>query len=114
MTSSVLGSYNIRGDLAALSKCGMLSGGQKARVAFAAAAHARPHLMLLDEPTNHLDMTTISFLSEALAGFEGVVVLVSHNRDLVSALGEAAELWEVEGGKVRPGANRLVGWAGLG
>eukprot|EP01045_Picozoa_sp_COSAG04_P032779 COSAG04_NODE_6538_length_1308_cov_1.358974_3_plen_110_part_00 len=67
---------------------GTLSGGQKARVVFAAAAHASPHILFLDEPTNHLDMTTIAYLSQAISAFEGVVVLVSHNRDLITALGQ--------------------------
>ena len=108
----VLGSYNVRGDLAARSKIGTLSGGQKARVAFAAAAHARPHLLLLDEPTNHLDMATIAYLSEAVAAFEGAVVLVSHNRDLVAALGVDAQLWEVKDGSVtkfKGGIEQFVG-----
>ena len=59
----------------------------QARVVFAAAAHASPHILFLDEPTNHLDMTTIAYLSQAISAFEGVVVLVSHNRDLITALG---------------------------
>ena len=83
------------------SRCGTLSGGQRARVVFAAAAHSQPHLLFLDEPTNHLDMTTIHYLSEAVAAFAGAVVLVSHNRDLVSAMGPDAELWEVANSKVR-------------
>lgn len=84
---AVLGSYNVRGNLATQTRCGQLSGGQKARVVFAAAAHASPHILFLDEPTNHLDMTTIAYLSEAISTFEGVVVLVSHNRDLIISLG---------------------------
>jgi ATPase subunit of ABC transporter with duplicated ATPase domains len=84
---SVLGSYNVRGKLATHTVCGQLSGGQKARVVFAAAAHASPHILFLDEPTNHLDMTTIAYLSEAVSTFAGVVVLVSHNRDLIMSLG---------------------------
>ena len=87
--------------MATNSRCGTLSGGQRARVVFAAAAHSQPHLLFLDEPTNHLDMTTIHYLSEAVAAFAGAVVLVSHNRDLVSAMGPDAELWEVGNAKVR-------------
>ena len=57
-------------------------------------------MAVLNQPTNHLDMTTIMYLSEAVASFAGAVVLISHNRDLVSALGSEAELWEVLSGQV--------------
>jgi ATP-binding cassette subfamily F protein 3 len=60
-----------------------LSGGERARVALARLIALAPNLMLLDEPTNHLDLATCEVLEEALAGFPGAVVLVSHDRRLV-------------------------------
>jgi ATP-binding cassette subfamily F protein 3 len=60
-----------------------LSGGERARVALARLIALAPNLMLLDEPTNHLDLETCEVLEEALAGFPGAVVLVSHDRRLV-------------------------------
>ena len=62
---------------------GRLSGGIKARVAFAFIARERPDLMLLDEPTNHLDMETIDSLSEAINSFNGAVLVVSHDTRLI-------------------------------
>eukprot|EP00931_Biecheleriopsis_adriatica_P106109 TRINITY_DN80622_c0_g1_i1.p1 TRINITY_DN80622_c0_g1~~TRINITY_DN80622_c0_g1_i1.p1 ORF type:complete len:706 (-),score=158.54 TRINITY_DN80622_c0_g1_i1:113-2230(-) len=97
---NLLGSYNLRGHLAT-TPIGKLSGGQKARVSFAAVTHSRPHALLLDEPTNHLDMATIGYLGEALSSFKGLVVLISHNRDLVTAFGHNVELWDVSSGRVR-------------
>eukprot|EP00041_Stephanoeca_diplocostata_P033032 m.1079616 g.1079616 ORF g.1079616 m.1079616 type:complete len:887 (-) comp24254_c0_seq78:2660-5320(-) len=91
----VLGSYHIRGSLIN-KQIGALSGGQKARVVLAIVSHQAPHILLLDEPTNHLDMHSISSLCDALETYKGAVVLVSHNRDLVEALGPNAELWEVK------------------
>lgn len=62
---------------------GKLSGGIKARIAFAYLGRLGPDLMLLDEPTNHLDMETIDSLSEAINNFNGAVIVVSHDTWLI-------------------------------
>lgn len=82
----------------AKQKLGTLSGGQKARLAFAAAVWNRPHLLLLDEPTNHLDIETLDSLAEAIKAFQGAVVIVSHNQSFLTDV--CNELWTVDAGKV--------------
>ncbi|XP_049848929.1 ATP-binding cassette sub-family F member 2-like [Schistocerca gregaria] len=69
----------------------ILSDGIKSRVVFAWIAFKEPHLLLLDEPTNHLDMESIDALANAINGFEGGMVLVSHDFRLISQV--ARELW---------------------
>ena len=68
-----------------------LSGGQKARVAFAALSLLRPHILILDEPTNHLDIESVDALITSLKAYQGGVVLVSHDARLISAID--CELW---------------------
>lgn len=78
-----------------------LSGGQKSRVVFTAICLSRPHILLLDEPTNHLDMQSIDALSEALAEFEGGVIIISHDAQLLSHVcDETSEVWVVDDGAV--------------
>ena len=68
-----------------------LSGGQKARVAFVNLIFHEPHLLLLDEPTNHLDIETVEGLIEGLKNYDGAIVLITHEPELINALG--SELW---------------------
>ncbi|MCC6620960.1 MAG: ABC-F family ATP-binding cassette domain-containing protein [Deltaproteobacteria bacterium] len=65
---------------------GALSGGWKMRVALAKILLLRPDLLLLDEPTNHLDIESILWLEKFLQGFEGALVLTSHDRDFLNRL----------------------------
>ncbi len=74
-----------------------LSGGEKTRLALAMMLYARPNLLLLDEPTNHLDLGTKRALLNALLGYEGTVVFVSHDRAFLRAL--ATRVLELSPGK---------------
>ncbi|XP_072029313.1 ATP-binding cassette sub-family F member 2-like [Amphiura filiformis] len=71
-----------------------LSDGQRCRVIFAWLAFSAPHMLLLDEPTNHLDIETIDALAEAINGFDGGLVLVSHDFRLINQVAE--EIWVCE------------------
>jgi ATP-binding cassette, subfamily F, member 3 len=77
---------------------GTLSGGEKARLVLAMLVWQRPNLLLLDEPTNHLDLVTRESLGMALNGFDGTVLLVSHDRALLRAVCD--EFWVVSHGRV--------------
>jgi ATP-binding cassette subfamily F protein 3 len=82
------------------TEVGRLSGGQKARLSLLLATLHAPHLLILDEPTNHLDIESREALVEALAAYNGAVILVSHDMHLLSLV--ADRLWLVKGGRVRP------------
>jgi ATP-binding cassette subfamily F protein 3 len=79
-----LGGFNFPGTMVT-SPIKPFSGGEKARLALAMIVWQRPNLLLLDEPTNHLDLETREALTEALAQFEGTLVVVSHDRHLLRA-----------------------------
>jgi len=89
---SHLGRFGLGQEKAAIAT-GSLSGGEKARLAIAIICRRAPHLLLLDEPTNHLDIDTRQALVQALAAFEGTVVLASHDWHLLNATVD--ELWLV-------------------
>lgn len=63
-----------------------LSGGQQKRLQIACALYARPDVLVMDEPTNDLDAPTREIVSEALASFDGVGILISHDRELLDGL----------------------------
>jgi ATP-binding cassette, subfamily F, member 3 len=85
-----LGRFGFSGD-EAQRKAATLSGGERARVALAMLMLTRANLLVLDEPTNHLDVETIEVLEDAIEGFEGTVILVSHDRAMLRAL--ASKVW---------------------
>ena len=88
-----------------------LSGGEKARLLFCIMSHDAPHIMLLDEPTNHLDIDARQALIEALNGYEGCVILVSHDPHLVEAVAE--RLYLVRDAGVAPYEGDLDTYRGL-
>ncbi|MEI9811214.1 MAG: ABC-F family ATP-binding cassette domain-containing protein [Acidobacteriota bacterium] len=79
-------------------KIGVLSGGERNRFALAKILLAPSNFLLLDEPTNHLDMRAKEVLLEALAGYTGTVVFVSHDRYFIDKL--ATRVFEIEEGHV--------------
>ena len=94
-----LGQFRFTGDQV-LQAVGTLSGGERARLVLAMIVWQRPNLLVLDEPTNHLDLQTREALSLALNGFEGSVLLVSHDRALLREVCD--EFWLVAGGTLQP------------
>ena len=95
---SYLGGFNFRGEKV-LQPIANFSGGQKARLVLALLIWQRPNLLLLDEPTNHLDLEMRLALNQALQGFEGSVILVSHDRHLLRSVCD--DLWLVDGGHLQ-------------
>jgi ATP-binding cassette subfamily F protein 3 len=71
----------------------VLSGGERGRLALAKLSLTNANLLLLDEPTNHLDIPSQEILQEVLADYKGTILLVSHDRYLIDALG--TQIWEI-------------------
>ena len=94
-----LGRFGFSGPTAE-QKIGTMSGGERARLALALVTRDAPHLIVLDEPTNHLDIDARQALVQALAGYEGAVVVVSHDRHLIEATADSLVL--VDAGRATP------------
>ncbi|HXM39144.1 MAG TPA: ABC-F family ATP-binding cassette domain-containing protein [Gemmatimonadales bacterium] len=80
-----LGRFGFSGQ-EVLRRADSLSGGERARVALAILMLSGANLLVLDEPTNHLDVESIEALEDAIDGYDGTVILVSHDRALLRAL----------------------------
>ena len=90
-----LGRFGFSGDKA-MTRVDRLSGGERARLALALITRDAPHLLILDEPTNHLDVDSREALVQALNGYDGAVILVSHDRHMVELVADRLVL--VDGG----------------
>ena len=88
-----LGKYLFSGD-DAFKKVSVLSGGERGRLALAKLALQDTNLLLLDEPTNHLDIPSQEVLEAVLDDYSGTILLVTHDRYLIDALG--TQIWEIE------------------
>jgi len=105
---SFLGGFGFQGDQA-FESVGVFSGGEKSRLVLALLAYQRPHLLLLDEPTNHLDLEMREALALALQSFEGAVIVVSHDRQLLGSVVD--QFWLVAHGKIEPYDDDLDAYA---
>ena len=75
-----------------------LSGGEAARLIFCRLMLQKPNFLLLDEPTNHLDLESINALNIALQKYEGTVLLVTHDHDLIDEV--ATRIWHFDHGHI--------------
>jgi ATPase subunit of ABC transporter with duplicated ATPase domains len=82
---SLLGMFGLTADMA-FQDAGTLSGGEKTKLALAQLVAGKHNLLLLDEPTNNLDPPSLVAVGQSLAAWTGTMIIVSHDRDFVSAL----------------------------
>jgi ATP-binding cassette, subfamily F, member 3 len=85
-----------------------MSGGERARVALAMLMLSRANLLVLDEPTNHLDVESIEALEDAIERYDGTVVLVSHDRELLRAL--TTKVWVLHDRRITEFAGGFAEW----
>ena len=94
---AVLGKMLFSGD-DALKRTEALSGGEAARLTFCRLMLEKPNFLVLDEPTNHLDLESINALNIALQRYEGTVLLVTHDHDVIDEV--ATRIWSFDSGRI--------------
>jgi ATPase subunit of ABC transporter with duplicated ATPase domains len=94
----------------ALKPTQALSGGESARLIFCRLMLQKPNFLVLDEPTNHLDLESINALNVSLQKYDGTVLLVTHDYDVIDEV--ATRIWHIQGGRIEdfkgPYADYLV------
>jgi ATPase subunit of ABC transporter with duplicated ATPase domains len=88
-----------------------LSGGEQARLAFCKLILTKPNILILDEPTNHLDLEAINALNIALQRYEGTVLLVTHDHDLIDEV--ATRLWVFSHDGIEDFQGPYAEWKGM-
>ena len=102
-----LAKFGFSGD-EAQRRADTLSGGEQARVALAMMVLTRANFLLLDEPTNHLDIESVEALEDALADYDGTIVLVSHDRTMLEAL--TTRVWVLHERHITDFAGSFADW----
>jgi len=103
----LLGAFGFSGDTVQ-RRTDVCSGGERSRLALAMITLSRANLLVLDEPTNHLDVESIEAIEDALEGYEGTVLLVSHDRAFLREL--ATRVWAFDGTRVEDFAGTFLEW----
>jgi ATPase subunit of ABC transporter with duplicated ATPase domains len=93
----ILGQMLFRGE-EGLKPTSALSGGEAARLLFCKLMLQKPNILIFDEPTNHLDLESINALNISLQRYEGTVLLVTHDHDLIDEV--ATRIWHFENGAI--------------
>jgi len=88
-----------------------LSGGETARLLFCRIMLQKPNVLVLDEPTNHLDLESINALNVALQKFEGTVLLVTHDQDVMEEVG--TRVWHFEHGRIEDFKGSFEEWTAV-
>jgi len=102
-----LGRFGFSGE-EAHRRTDTLSGGEQARVALAMMVLSKANLLILDEPTNHLDIESVETLEDAISGYEGTVLLVSHDRAMLEAL--TSRVWVLHERHITDFPGSFVEW----
>ncbi|MDY7032734.1 MAG: ABC-F family ATP-binding cassette domain-containing protein [Thermodesulfobacteriota bacterium] len=105
----VCGAFLFSGDEVE-KRISVLSGGERARVALARILVKPGNLIVMDEPTNHLDLLSCEVLIKALEEYNGTLIFVSHNQELINRL--ATRIWDISDGKVEDYPGNLEEYIG--
>jgi len=97
MARNRLAAFHFRGE-EVFKQVGSLSGGEKSRLRLCILMQNDINLLILDEPTNHLDIASREWIEEAVAGFEGTILFVSHDRYFINKF--ANRIWELKDGSI--------------
>lgn len=103
----ILGAFMFGGE-ASDKKVKVLSGGERSRLAMIKLLLEPVNFLILDEPTNHLDMKSKDVLKEAIAAFDGTVIVVSHDRQFLDGL--VQKVYSFAGGRVREHIGGIYDW----
>ena len=101
-----MNSFGLEPEIAQHTKINALSSGQKMRCYLAAATFYLPHVVIFDEPTNFLDRESTNALSDAIKGFKGGVLVISHNDDFYNAI--TREKWLLENGTMTVFGDNMI------